>query len=534
LKKILVLIISLSLLICMMISSCDIKWLTNSPSISNLSGGGVLNLYSVDPSTLDPAISGDSTSAEYILQIFSGLLHLDDKLKIAGDIAKTWEISPDGLTYTFHLRQNVKFQDGRPLNAEDFKFSWERAANPDTKSQTALAYLGDIIGIKDILSGKTRDASGIKVLDKFTLQVTIDSPKSYLLYKLTYPTAFVVDKSNISSGTSWWHKPNGTGPFKLKQWTENKSLTLERNDSFYGEIAKISQINYQFYTGNPVDLFEKGAIDVTGVSTAYIDEVNDVNGQYYKELSISPAFSFYYIGFNCSVPPFDDVSIRKAFNLAIDKDKIISLVFKNMVQKAEGILPPGFPGYNQNLTGLDYNPIEAQQLIKSSKYGDISKLPPLSLTTSGYGGGISSTLQALVYEWKQNLGIDVQIRQLEPDYYFYNLQAEKDQMFEMGWNADYPHPQDFIDILFSTGANNNYGQYSNIDADTLIDQANLEPDFEKSILLYQQAEQIIVNDAACIPLTFDKNYLLVKPHVKGYIVNPLGFVSLDKVSLTSQ
>jgi oligopeptide transport system substrate-binding protein len=534
LRKILALIISLSLVMCLIITSCAIKWPTNPPSISNLVSGGALNLYSVDPSTLDPAVCGDSTSAEYILQIFSGLLRLDDKLRIAGDIAKTWEISSDSLTYTFHLRQDVKFQDGRPLTAEDFKFSWERAANPDTNSQTVLAYLGDIIGIKDILSGKTRDASGIKVLDKYTFQVTIDSPKSYFLYKLTYPTAFVVDKSNLSTGISWWHKPNGTGPFKLKQWNETASLTLERNDSFYGEMAKVSQIKYQFYTGNPMDLYEKGAIDVTGVSTAYIDEVSDVNGLFYKELSTSPAFSFFYIGFNCSIPPFDDVSIRKAFNLAVDKDKITSLVFKNMVQKAEGILPPGFPGYNQNLTGLDYNPTEAQQLIKSSKYGDVSKLPPLKLTTSGYGGGTSSTLQALVHEWKQNLGVDVQIRQLEPDYYFYNLQAEKDQMFEMGWNADYPHPQDFIDILFSTGANNNYGQYSNVGVDALINQANLEPDYEKSLLLYQQAEQIIVDDAACIPLTFDKVYLLVKPHVQGYIVNPLGFVSLNAVSLLSQ
>jgi oligopeptide transport system substrate-binding protein len=514
---------------------CIILILSSASCVFKSGGGdGDLHLFSSDPTTLDPAVAGDSTSAEYIMQIYNGLLKLDDQLNLVGDIALSWDVSSDGLVYTFKLRQDVKFQNGRLLTAQDFKYSWERAANPDTNSQTALTYLGDIVGINEILNNKTSNASGIKVIDDYTLQVTIDSPKSYFLDKLTYPTAFVVNKENVSTGANWWHKPVGTGPFSLKEWTQNQSLTLERNDLFYAELAKLNSVQYQFYTGNPMDLYEKGTIDVTDASTSYIDAIRDPKGPFSKDLVEVPALGLSYIGFNCSIPPFDDVNIRRAFSLAVDKDKIVSLLYKDMVQKADGILPPGMPGYNRNLVGLGYDIAKARELIKSSKYGDVSDLPSITITTSGYGGSGSSTLQALVYQWKQNLGVDVHIRQLEPDTYFYNLKSEKDQMFEMGWSADYPHPQDFLDILFSSETNNNYGQYSNTTFDDLIKQANHELNIEKSYALYQQAEQIIVDDAACIPLSFSRNYLLIKPYIKGYSLNPFGFAFLNKVSRTPQ
>ena len=158
-------------------------------------------------------------------------------------------------------------------------------------------------------------------------------------------------------------------------------------------------------------------------------------------------------------------------------------------------------------------------------------MPSITLTTSGYGGNAGSVLQAMVFQWKQNLGIDVKIRQLEPERYFYNTKTEIDQMFETGWSADYPHPQDFVDILFHTGSAYNYGNYSNPDVDTLINQANRTSDQTQSYTFYQQAEQKIVNDAACIPTSFQENYTLTKPYVKGYTINPLGFATLDKVSI---
>jgi oligopeptide transport system substrate-binding protein len=202
-----------------------------------------------------------------------------------------------------------------------------------------------------------------------------------------------------------------------------------------------------------------------------------------------------------------------------------------MEEKADGILPPGMPGYNPEVTGLGFDVNQAKELLQAAGYADVSKLPEITFTTSGYAGSAGATLQALIYQWKQNLGVDVQVRQLEPDRYIYNTKSEIDQIFDSGWAADYPHPQDFLDILFSTGSNNNYGSYSNAQADDLIQQANRTSDPAQSFSLYQKAEQIIINDAACIPISFSKNYLLIKPYVKNYRINPLGFATLDQVSI---
>jgi oligopeptide transport system substrate-binding protein len=540
-KKIIGLSFVLILVLSLVLSGCDLiynpfsKTPSTTPSVSSPAGGnGELNLLDSDPTTLDPAVSTETTSSQYIMLIYSGLLKFNDKLEPVGDIATTWDISQDGLTYTFHLRKDAKFQSGRAISAADFKYSWERAANPATGSQTAGTYLGDIVGVADVISGKSSSISGVVVKDDQTLQVTIDSPKSYFLYKMTYPTTFLVDKNKVTAGTEWWRKSScGSGPFILSQWTQGESLTLVRNNLFYGEKAKLSRINYQYYTGTSMDLYETGSIDVAGVSTSYIDAVMDKSGSFYNDLRISSVLSMTYIGFNCSQAPFDDVSIRQAFSLAVDKDKIISLIYRNMEKKADGILPPGMPGYNSAVKGLNYDPVKAVNLIKSSKYGDVNKLPPITLTTYGYGAGVGNLLQALVYQWKQNLGVDVKIRQLETERYFYNTQAEIDQLFMMSWSADYPHPQDFLDILFHGNTTYNYGSYSNAEADALVAQANRAQDQVKSFALYQQAEQKIVDDAACISISFGMNYMLIKPYIQGYSVNPLGFVNLQDVTSTN-
>ncbi|MDP6646978.1 MAG: peptide ABC transporter substrate-binding protein [Dehalococcoidales bacterium] len=495
------------------------------------SQGNTLNLYGIDPITLDPAIAGDATSHEYIVQLFSGLVYLDDNLMPTPDIAQRWDISQDGRTYTFYLRHDVKFHNGQTVKARDFKYSWERAAAPATGSLTAPTYLGDIVGVNEMLAGQTKEISGVKVIDDYTLQVTIDAPKSYFLAKLTYPTTFVIDSANVKSGSQWWSRPNGTGPFRLKQWTGTNQLVLERNSLYYGKLADVGLVVFQLYGGIPMNLYETGKIDITGVSSIYIDQVTDKTGPFYQELTIAPELSFRYIGFNMTKPPFDDVKIRRAFSQAIDKDKLVSLVFRDMMQRADGILPPGMPGYNTGLSGLSFDIDQAKQLIKESKYGDIKNLPPVTITTAGRGGSISRDLEAIIYQWQENLGVTVKVRQLEPERFIYNLKEEKDEMFDLGWVADYPHPQSFLDILFRSGVQNNYGEYSNAEVDTLLGKARTEPDIKLSLALYRQVEQKLVEDAAILPLWFGKNFILVKPYVAGYKLNPLGYARLNLVSI---
>jgi len=464
----------------------------------------------------------------YVMQIFSGLVRLDHELNIVSDIAESREKSPDGKTYTFHLRQGVKFHSGRGVKAADFKYSWERACDPATGSGTAATYLGDIVGAKDMLAGKAEEISGVEVLDDYTLRVTIDAAKAYFLNKLAYPTAFVVDRDNVESGEGWWREPNGTGPFKLKEWKEEQWLILERSQIYYGEPAKLEQVVY-LLSGVPMTLYETGQIDVVSVYLAYIDRVRDETGPFYPELAVTPELSLYYIGFNTAQPPFDDVNVRRAFCHAVDKERIAKVILRDMINEADGILPPGMPGYNEALEGLDYDVEKAIELIAASRYGDVSNLPPITLTVEGYGNSIPSYLGAIIQEWQQNLGVEVSVRQLEPGNFLYNPKQEKDEMFELGWVADYPDPHNFLDILFYTGSENNIFEYSNPSLDASLDQAAIEQDGSLRLAMYQQAEQLVVDEAPCLPLFHGANYILVKPDVKDYELSPLGIPDLSKV-----
>jgi oligopeptide transport system substrate-binding protein len=506
-----------------------------SPSIAcwPFSDQDTLRLWDVGPVTLDPAISADMSSHTYVMQIFSGLVRLDHELNVVPDIAESWEKDPDGKTYTFHLRQGVKFHNGRGVKAADFKYSWERACDPDTGSLTAATYLGDIVGAKGMLAGEGGELSGVVIIGEYTLQVTIDAPKAYFLDKLAYPTGFVVDKANAESGVNWWREPNGTGPFKLREWEPGQQLILERSQVYYGEPAKLQSVVFSLLAADPMALYETGQIDVVPVYLAYIDEVSDETNPFHLELAVTPELSLYYIGFNTVRPPFDDVNVRRAFCHAVNKERIVKVILRDMVSEAGGILPPGMPGHNEALEGLDYDVEQAEELIAASKYGDVSNLPPITVTVEGYGNSIPSYLGAIIQEWQQNLGVEISVRQLETENFLYNLKQEKDEMFTMGWIADYPDPHNFPDILFHTGSEVNIGEYSNTTLDSLLDQAATEQDRADRLSMYQQAEQLVVDDAPCLPLFHGTNYILVKPYVKGYELSPLGIPDLSKVYITT-
>ena len=490
-----------------------------------------LTLYDIGPITLDPALARESSSNLYIMQIFSGLLAFDQDMELVPDIAYDWDVSEDGLTYTFYLRTGVVFHDGSPVTAYDFEYSFERACDPSLGSQTAGTYLGDIVGVNEKLSGEDEEISGITVIDDYILEITIDAPKVYFLSKLTYPVAFVVDEESVASGDEWWQEPNGTGPFGLMEWDEDELLILERNDLYYGEKANLEYVVFLLWGGVPIRMYETGEIDVAYVSLADIDRVRDPENPLNSELEVFPELSVFYIGFDTADPPFDDPLVRQAFCLAVDKDKIIKLVLKDTAIEADGLLPPGMPGYNEGLEGWDFDPDRALELISQSSYGDVSNLPMITITTYGYGGNISSVLGAVINEWRVNLGVEVEVRQLEPDDYFYMLMEEKDQMFEYGWIADYPDPQDFLDILFHSDVENNVGEYSNPEIDALLEQAAVETDEEARMEMYQEIEQMLVDDAAFLPLYFGESYVLVKPYVEGYYLNPQGIPILKDVSI---
>ena len=489
-------------------------------------GEHVLTIPGGDPPTLDPHLSGDATSAVYVVEIFSGLVAYDINMNLIPDIAESWDVSDDGTVYTFHLRDGVKFHNGKPVRAQDFKWSFERACDFKTGSSTADTYMGDIVGCRDKLRGKADEVSGVQVIDDQTLQITIDAPKAYFLAKMTYPTAYVLDRENVErGGRTWTEQPNGTGPFMLDSMNFGESIVLKKNPNYYRDPKpRLDRINFSLSGGSAMIRYENDELDATPVGLADIERVTDPTNPLNAELMSGTRLSVFYIGFNVNKPPFDDPKVRQAFNLALNKDKIVSVVYKETVPIANGIVPPGIPNYsNPDLVPLGYDPQKALELISESKYGDVSEFPDITLYTTGAGGSPARITEALVATYKEELGVDISIQQTDwPTFLSDITQPENPyQMYQLGWIADYPDPQNFLDLLFHTGSQQNHMGYSNPKVDSLLDAAGVEQDPQKREELYRQAEQLIINDAPWVPLYFDFEQWLVKPYVKGFAIPPM-------------
>ena len=487
-----------------------------------------------DPRTLDPAQVNDTNAGQFVAEIFSGLVTLDQNIKVVPDIAEKWDVSDDRKTYTFYLRKEVKFHDGRPVTAQDFKYSIERVANPATLSPTAENYLGDIVGVKDKLNRRAAEVSGVQVIDDYTLKITIDAPKSYFLAKLTFPTAYVVDKNNVErGGRNWTDKPNGTGPFKLQEYVRSQRMILAKNENYYGDVKpKLDQVQFIFAGGSFMTMYENGDLESVYVTIVDIDRASDPNSPLNKELFIGPSLATGFIVFNTLKPPFDDPKVRLAFAYAMDRQKVIDVVYHKMPMLANTILPPGMPGYVEPANPLAYDPAKAKQLLAESKYA--GKLPDITWTTIGAGGSAAQDVQVMVGMLQSNLGARVSIQQTDDASFFNTIDDPTKnpyQMFDVGWSADYVDPQNFLDILFRTGSTQNWANYSNPQVDKLVDQAAVEKDTATRFKLYQQAEQMILADVPVIPLTHSREYWLTKPYVQGMVYPPMIIPRLKYVSI---
>jgi len=340
-----------------------------------------------------------------------------------------------------------------------------------------------------------------------------------------------VDKKNVESWMTWWQKPNGTGPYKLTDWVQGSLIMLRPNPYYYGQKASVS-VAFNILAGVPMSLYETGKIDVVEISKEFIDRASDPAGPFVDQLHVYPEFSLQYIGFNCSKPPFDDPAVRQAFCYAVDKNRIIKIIQKGMVDKAGGIIPPSMPGYNKDVKGLDYNPSRARELLAGSKYGSAANLPPITITLPGWGGvDVEDYIGATIMDWKQNLGVDVSVRLLDPNAFHYNLNTEADEMYALGWIADYPDPQNFLATLFYSTSEYNDSHFSNMELDELLDRAAVEPEYGKRTALYQQAEQLVIDQAPVMPFWFGKTYVLVNPQVHNYEIDALGVPKFNTVTL---
>ena len=488
----------------------------------------IMTLGPRDPTTLDPALAGDVTSAFVIRQLFSGLVRLDAAMEVQPDLAESWELSPDGRTYTFRLRPDARFADGAPLTAEDVRYSLERATDPGLASALpAATYLGDIVGVRDRIAGRADSIAGLEVRDERTLALTIDAPKSYFLAKLAHPTSFVVDRrAGGGGGARWTEAPNGSGAVYVEAWRHDEELTLARNPRFYREPAKLDRARLLMgaAASNPLVLYEQGAIDVAEVPSYALARVQDASNPLSRELVSVPQLALFYLGLNVTQPPFDDPKVREAFTLLIDRARLAEVTLNGAAQPAYGVLPPGIPGYNPELPPVAADAARARALIAESRYGSPANLPPIV----AYGSW-ATTLSEVAEE---ALGIGVEVRDYE-DFgaYLAALERAEFQLYGSGWVADYPDPENFLDLLFRGGSGENHTAYASPEVDALLDQAAVEPDEARRHELYREAERRILADAPVVPLYHTVEHTLIKPYVRGLEVTPMGILDLASVEL---
>ena len=483
------------------------------------------NVGAADSASLDPALvveATDPNTSLIVSMIYSGLVKSDINLNVLPDQA-TWDISPDGKVYTFHLKSGIAFSDGTPITAQTYVYTLTRALLPEVQSPDATLFEGVIVGANNVIKGKTKTLTGVKALSNQTLQITLTRPTPYFLQMLTAPVYFPVNKHIIDQyGQADW--PNqvagngvGAGPFMIKAWDHSVKMVLVPNPFYYGEKSKLTQVN-MIFANDPTTAFaayRAGQYDFAWNLTA-ADQAAAKGLPGFMRVSQLETDALF---FNNKMPPFDNVVVRQAFAYATDKETLAHAVFNDSVVPAPTIIPPGMPGYQQNYSGIAYDIAQAKTLLQSV-YPDVSTMPAITFSYPS-SEMTQQEANALGLMWLNVLGIQVTLHAVEPTAYNDELAKHQVQLGYTQWNADFPDPYDCLDLnLLSTAASNS-GQWSNSTFDQMIMQADKSSD-DTRITLYNQAEQIAIQNVGWLPLDHQMLAAVIPAWVHGVTLNANG------------
>ncbi len=511
-----------------------------------------------DIATFDPGLSTDLPSIQAIDMVFTGLVQLDDKAAVRPQLASSWDLAPDGLTWTFHLRPNLKFSDGTPLTSADVAYSIDRALQPAEKSVVGPTYLA-LIKDSDLLnSGKIKTIINDSLLtpDPNTIIIKTTKKAAYFLDALTYSTSYVIEKSLVDKyGTNLGDhltEGGGDGPFKVEEYTHNKQIVFVPNPNYYGPQPQLSKVIMPFYKDLETlyKAYQVGQVDTTGalsIPSTHFQQAKLLTTEFHQV----PQLYINYYTMNYLVKPFDNTHIREAFELAIDKSLIVHTVWKDSVLATNHIVPQGMPGYNQNLTGPDDTQgtsgdmAKAQALLKQGLqeegWTSVSQMPPIKLTYETGVPDIANEVAAVTQMWQTVLGVSVKTEAID----FNKLLTESEaalnnahglQFWAIAWIADYPDAQDWTSLQFDKGANYNqanYGQNSSNDAtqqqavQQQLEAADVNSNQTARLAAYNQAEQQLVNDVSWLPMEQVTLNVLLKPYVKGIVFNAQGLIPPD-------
>ena len=492
----------------------------------------VVHNLGADPASVDPALNEAVDGSQVLNNAFEGLTRTDADEQTIPGVAETWEVSEDGLTYTFHLRDS-KWSDGEPVVAADFEYAWKRALDPATAAGYAYQMYYLLNGQKANAGDVSVDEIGVKALDEKTLEVKLESPTPYFLQLTAFPCYFPVRKDIVEADPEGWALNPETyisnGPFKMTEWTRNDVLRLVKNENYYdAENVKLDEIEYVMIVegSTAFSAFQSGEIDYTeSVPADQIVQLQEANDPNFK---IFPYIGTYFYCFNMNDELMKDVKVREALSLAIDRESIVTNVTKGGQKPANGFVSEGIAtstGESFRTLAGDYGvPVKAdvekaKALLAEAGYPDGAGFPELELLYNT-NEGHKAIAEAVQEMWKQNLGINVTLRNEEWKVFQENRKNGNYTVARHGWIGDYADPMTFLE-MWTSGAGTNDAKYANPEYDKLINDSKFASGAERDAIL-KDAEALLARDLPIMPIYYYTNPALMRTTIKEAPKSSLG------------
>jgi oligopeptide transport system substrate-binding protein len=488
-----------------------------------------------EPETLDPALMVGVPEHTLAMALFEGLVTYHPKtLQPVPGVAERWDISDDGRTYTFHLRK-CRWSNGDPVTAQDFLYAWRRVLEPDTAAEYAYQ-LWYIRNARAYTEGRLDGVSqvGIRAPGPRTLVVSLEQPTAYFLELLAFETFMPVHRRCLETHGARWTRPEhivGNGPFVLHTWQPHQKIVMVKNPRYWDAAnVHLNRIAaYPIENENTALLrYETGELLwISSLPGPLIPELKK-RPDYHK----APYFGTYFYRFNCTRPPFDDPRVRKAFNLALNKDTICTYVLHDEYEPATTFVPPMVPPY-ESPEGMPFDPKRAAALLAEAGYPAGKGFPRVTLiyNTSKRHEQIAEIAQNM---WREHLGVEVALLNQEWKTYLTTMQNLEYDLMRSAWIGDYLDPNTFLDMFVSGGGNNRTG-WSSAEYDDLIARAARTADPAERLRTLRQAENILINrDMPIMPVYFYSNLSLRHPSVRGFYTNPRDLHPFKSIRIVPQ
>ncbi|MBL0605529.1 peptide ABC transporter substrate-binding protein [Aeromonas caviae] len=495
-----------------------------------------------EPASIDPQMVEESAGSDVVNDLFEGLYTLDGNGKLQAAGALGYELDATGTVYTFKLRPDAKWSNGEPVTAADYVYGWQRAADPKNASNYAwFIELTGVANASDVVQGKqSPDALGIKALDDYTLQITLKNPVPFFLKTLSHYTTFPAPKATIEKFGHEWVKPANivsNGAFALKEWTPNERLIAERNPHYWdNEHTVLNKVIYLEIVSDTA-AYNRYRASELHYTTYPLEQYQQIKRQSPEELVSAPMLATYYYVFNTQRKPFDDVRVRKALSLAIDRDTITEKILGQGQLSAFSLTPPSVDGFElkrpaSELMSKEERIKQAKALLGEAGYGPDKPLTVDILYNTNEGH--KKIALAISSMWKHNLGVKAELNNMEWKTMVSALNEGDFGVSRYSWNGDYNDASTFLDIMTSSSSANS-GKWFNKTYDALLAKAHDAKDPAERNRLYQQAEVLIDEEAPIAPVYFYVKSRLLKPNVKGYpYQNPQDLVYAKDLYLTAQ